>query len=78
VRLYGGVLDTGGKRVRSQPQPPLLTQHRLVGQVEHAVRAVALLTVSDHIRRGEHLSSEARRSSFDAMIHIALETAFES
>lgn len=45
---------------------------------EHAVRAVALLTVSDHIRRGEHLSSEARRSSFDAMIHIALETAFES
>lgn len=45
---------------------------------EHAARAVALLTVSDHIRRGEHLSPEARRSSFDAMIHIALETAFES
>jgi purine-nucleoside phosphorylase len=45
---------------------------------EHAVRAVALLTVSDHIRRGEHLSPEARRSSFDAMTHIALETAFES
>jgi purine-nucleoside phosphorylase len=45
---------------------------------EHAARAVALLTVSDHIRRGEHLSPEARRTSFDAMIHIALETAFES
>jgi purine-nucleoside phosphorylase len=45
---------------------------------EHGARAVALLTVSDHIRRGEHLSPEARRSSFDAMIQIALETAFES
>ena len=31
----------GGKRVRGQPQPPFLAQHRLVGQVEHAVRAVA-------------------------------------
>jgi purine-nucleoside phosphorylase len=45
---------------------------------EHAARAVALLTVSDHLRRGEHLSSDARRSSFDAMIHIALETALAS
>jgi len=45
---------------------------------EHGARAVALLTVSDHLRRGEHLSSEARRTSFDAMIQIALETAFAS
>ena len=45
---------------------------------EHAARAVALLTVSDHLRRGEHLSSDARRSSFDAMIEIALDTALDS
>ncbi len=38
-------------------------------------RALAILTVSDHIRRGEHLSPEERRSSFDQMIGIALRTA---
>jgi purine-nucleoside phosphorylase len=43
---------------------------------EYHVRALAVLTVSDHIRRREHLSAEARRSSFDAMIQIAFETAF--
>ena len=30
--------------------------------------------VSDHIRRHEHLSSEERRTSFDSMIRVALET----
>jgi purine-nucleoside phosphorylase len=42
---------------------------------EHGVRALALLTVSDHIRRGEHLSSDERQTSFDRMIRIALDTA---
>ena len=42
---------------------------------EHGARALAMLTVSDHIRRGEHLSSDERRTSFDAMIGIALGTA---
>jgi purine-nucleoside phosphorylase len=42
---------------------------------EHGVRALAILTVSDHIRRGEHLSSDARRTSFDDMIRIALDAA---
>ncbi len=43
---------------------------------EHHARALAILTVSDHIRRQEHLSAEARRTRFDAMIEIAFETAF--
>ena len=42
---------------------------------EHGARALGILTVSDHIRRKEHLTPEERRSSFDAMIAIALETA---
>lgn len=42
---------------------------------ERGARALGILTVSDHIRRKEHLSSDARRTSFDAMIRIALETA---
>ncbi len=42
---------------------------------EHRVRALGLLTVSDHIRRQEHLSPDERRTSFDAMTRIALETA---
>ena len=45
---------------------------------EHGVRALSLLSVSDHIRRREHLSPEERRSSFHAMIEIALETAIEA
>ena len=42
---------------------------------EHGVKALGILTVSDHIRRGEHLSSEDRQTTFDDMIGLALETA---
>jgi len=42
---------------------------------EHSARALGILTVSDHIRRKQHMSAEQRTSSFDAMIRIALETA---
>ena len=42
---------------------------------ENSARALGILTVSDHIRRKEHMSPEQRTTSFDAMIHIALETA---
>lgn len=41
------------------------------------VRALTILTVSDHIRRGEHLSPEERRTSFDGMIRVALRVAVE-
>lgn len=43
---------------------------------EYHARALAILTVSDHIRRGEHLTSEQRTGSVDAMIQVALETAY--
>jgi purine-nucleoside phosphorylase len=42
---------------------------------EHGARALTLLTVSDHIRRSEHLSAEERRSTLDAMVRIALDVA---
>jgi purine-nucleoside phosphorylase len=42
---------------------------------EYGVRAMVILTVSDHIRREEHMSPDARRTSFDEMIQIALDTA---
>lgn len=42
---------------------------------EERVRALTLLTVSDHIRRHEHLSADERRTSFAAMIGVALDTA---
>ena len=42
---------------------------------EYGVRALGLLSVSDHIRRGTHLSADERRTRFNAMIEIALETA---
>jgi purine-nucleoside phosphorylase len=38
-------------------------------------RALAILTVSDHIATGETTSAEERQTSFTAMMKIALETA---
>lgn len=37
--------------------------------------ALCIVTVSDHIRTGERATSEERRTGFDKMVQIALETA---
>ena len=42
----------------------------------HGARALAVLTVSDHITTGEALPSDQRERSFGAMIEIALAAAF--
>ena len=42
----------------------------------HGARALAVLTVSDHIATGEALPADQRERSFGAMIEIALEAAF--
>ena len=42
----------------------------------HSVRALAVLTVSDHLQTGEALSSEDRERSFGDMVEIALTAAF--
>lgn len=41
-------------------------------------RALAILTVSDHLPSGERLSSADREQSFSDMVEIALETAFST
>jgi len=40
-------------------------------------RALTILTVSDHILRGEKLSAEDRQKSFHEMMQVALETAIK-
>ncbi|SEU33727.1 purine-nucleoside phosphorylase [Stigmatella erecta] len=42
---------------------------------EYGARALGLLTVSDQLRTGEALSAEARQTSFDEMIELALDVA---
>jgi purine-nucleoside phosphorylase len=42
----------------------------------HSVRALAVLTVSDHLLTGEALPSEDRERSFGDMVEIALTAAF--
>jgi len=42
---------------------------------EFGVRALTILTVSDHIRTGEVTTAEERQNSFNDMIRIALDTA---
>ena len=41
-------------------------------------RALAILTISDHIFTGEALSAQDRQDSFHEMMEIALETAWQS
>lgn len=43
----------------------------------HSVRALAVLTVSDHLQTGEALPSEDRERSFGDMVDIALTAAFQ-
>ena len=43
----------------------------------YGVRALAILTVSDHLITGEALPSSDRETSFGAMVEIALEAAFQ-
>ena len=42
----------------------------------HGCRALAVLTVSDHLLTGEALPSEVRERSFGDMVEIALQAAF--
>ncbi len=42
----------------------------------YGVRALSVLTVSDHLQTGEELSSADRERSFGEMVEIALEAAF--
>ncbi len=42
----------------------------------HKCRALAVLTISDHLQTGEALPSDQRQSSFSDMVEIALEAAF--
>ena len=42
---------------------------------EYSARALGILTVSDQIRTHEHMTADARQTSFGEMIELALETA---
>ena len=42
---------------------------------EHGAEALAICTVSDDLRTGEHLTTDERATTFDEMILVALETA---
>jgi len=64
-----------------------LTRHGILGvemeaaelytlAARHGVRALAVLTVSDHLQTGEALPAEDRERSFGDMVEIALEAAF--
>ncbi len=42
----------------------------------HSIRALAIVTVSDHLLTGEAMPSSEREQSFSEMVEIALEAAF--
>jgi len=41
---------------------------------KHRRRALAVLTVSDHLKTGEETTAEERESTFSDMVHVALQT----
>jgi Purine-nucleoside phosphorylase len=43
----------------------------------HKRKALAILTISDHILTGEETTAEERETTFDDMMIVALETALE-
>ncbi|MEA1916955.1 MAG: purine-nucleoside phosphorylase [Campylobacterota bacterium] len=44
---------------------------------EYGANALTILTVSDHIRTGEATTSEQRQTTFNEMLHIALESVVD-
>ena len=67
----------------------VMTRHGILGvemeaaelytvAARHGVRALAILTVSDHLQTGEALPSEDREKTFGDMVEIALGAAFPS
>ena len=44
--------------------------------LRHGARALAVLTISDHIKTGEALPAEDRERTFGDMVEVALEAAF--
>ncbi|KAA8603511.1 purine nucleoside phosphorylase DeoD-type [Salipiger aestuarii] len=65
----------------------IMTRHGILGvemeaaelynlAARHGVRALAVLTVSDHLLTHEVLSAQDRQSSFGDMVRIALEASF--
>lgn len=65
----------------------IMTRHGILGvemeaaelynlALRHKVRALAVLTVSDHLLTGDALPSDQRQNSFGDMVQIALEAAF--
>ncbi|ANT59691.1 MULTISPECIES: purine-nucleoside phosphorylase [Roseobacteraceae] len=66
----------------------IMTRHGILGvemeaaelynlAARHGVRALAVLTVSDHLMTHEALPAEDRQSSFAEMVEIALHAAFD-
>lgn len=74
------------------PQPDLNTKLRDLGHLAVEMetaglywtasachkKALSILTISDHIFRGEALSAEDRQNSFHEMMEVALETAWKN
>jgi hypothetical protein len=69
--------DTRAARVYSCDSPVPGGAGRTGGNTiaaRYRARALTLLTVSDHIKRGEATSAQEREQTFSQMIEIALDT----
>ena len=67
--LYDRLADYGVLAVEMESAALFTTAAR------YRARALTLLTVSDHIKRGEKTTSQEREQTFSSMIEIALDTA---
>ena len=74
--------DAAGRNMRFQKMGVMAVEMEAAGLYWTAQRlgkkALAILTISDHIFTGEALSAQERQDSFHEMMEIALETAWKS
>ncbi|HET9519194.1 MAG TPA: purine-nucleoside phosphorylase [Actinoplanes sp.] len=67
--LYDTLADYGVLAVEMESAAIYTTAAR------YRARALTVLTVSDHLKRGERMTAEERERGFDQMLQIALDTA---
>ena len=88
VRVHAGGIHSSDAFYGEHPEVvEVLTAHGVLAvemetaelytvAARHGVRALSVLTISDHLRRHEAMTSAERETGFAAMVEIALEAAF--
>ena len=77
-RFYNDELDLQKLIDYGVLAPEMETAGLYLLAAKHHIKALTILTVSDHLLTGEALSAKERETSFDEMAKLSLETAYRN